>query len=53
MPQKESTVKKFGYLMYVFSKGDFRKWRESLERLNAKDLKYYTKTEFDSIQNEF
>ena len=53
MPQKESTVKKFGYLMYVFSKGDFKKWRESLEKLNAKDLRFYTKTEFDTIHNEF
>ena len=48
-PQRESTVKKFGYLMYVYSKGDFRKWRESLEKLNAKEAKFYTKTEFDTI----
>ena len=39
--------------MYAFSRGDFKKWRESLEKINPKDAKMYTRNEFESIQAEF
>ena len=50
---KESTIQRFGLLLYGVNHGNFNKWREALIKINEKDARSYNQHEFQAIQKEF